>query len=66
MTSRWIWITLCGVGTIAGIMAARRRAAAGTRRAGRADDQVGTASDESFPASDPPSFTPTQGSVVAG
>jgi hypothetical protein len=51
------------------VIAARMRRRAGSTHDGvEAADEVGLASDDSFPASDPPSFTPLKGSQtgVAG
>jgi hypothetical protein len=61
------WGLLLGAGAALGMVVhtMRRRSARWREDADRADRQVTEASDESFPASDPPSHTPTVGSNVA-
>jgi hypothetical protein len=58
---------IAGAGAALGMafLTVRRRDAARLREAvARRDDQVTEELDESFPASDPPSHTPTMGSSV--
>ncbi len=59
------WGMLIGTGAALGMTVLTMRRRGATREAvTHRDDQVTEASDESFPASDPPSHTPTIGSSV--
>lgn len=67
MTRGTRWGMIAGAGAALGMafLTVRRRDAARLREAvARRDDQVTEELDESFPASDPPSHTPTMGSSV--
>jgi len=62
-----MWGMLISTGAALGMafLTMRRRSATRLRQAvTHRDDQVTEESDESFPASDPPSHTPTSGSSV--
>ena len=61
------WGVLIGVGAALGMAFHTMRRRSGRLHEGmaRRDEQVTEASDESFPASDPPSHTPTIGSSVS-
>jgi len=60
------WGLLMGVGAALGMVVhTLRRRRATLRDHAVQDERVTEASDESFPASDPPSHTPTVGSQVA-
>jgi len=67
MTRNLKWGMLLSTGAALGtaFLTMRRRGATRLRQAvARGDDRVTEESDESFPASDPPSHTPTIGSSI--
>jgi hypothetical protein len=67
MISGTRWGMLVGIGAALGMAfhTMRRRSARLHEGRARRDQQVTEPSDESFPASDPPSHTPTMGSTVS-
>ena len=63
--NRNLFLTVAGA-SVAAVLAykAIRRSMDEAQRFAREDERINEASDDSFPASDPPSFTPTGGSSV--
>jgi hypothetical protein len=57
----WKLTTALGAGLLAFFAVRNRRQGASRMSKASADRHVTTASDDSFPASDPPSYTPTGG-----
>lgn len=65
MNHRLFWASVVA-GSAAAIVAYRavRRAVAEVDRVAREEEMINDTLDDSFPASDPPSYTPTGGSTV--
>jgi hypothetical protein len=57
----WKLTTALGAGLLAFFAVRNRRQQSGRLAQASGDRRVTTASDDSFPASDPPSYTPTGG-----